>query len=104
MKLLSLHYTNIGPFQDQTVRIEPHRGSYIIKAPIGSGKSVLFFDGPVFAFYKKSARPLLNIKSQKGEVVVEFEHHGMQYCIQRNLTKTKTGESVKSLMWHKAFT
>lgn len=103
MKLLSLHYTNIGPFQDQTIVLNPKNGSYIIKAPIGSGKSVLFFDGPIFAFYKKSARPLLNIKSQKGEVVVEFEHQGIQYCIQRNLSKTKTGESVKSLLWHKPF-
>ena len=45
----------------------------------------------------------MNILSQKGEVVVEFEHQGMQYCIQRNLSKTKTGESVKSLLRQKTF-
>lgn len=90
VKLLSVQYTNIGPFQDQTITIKPKNGSYIIKAPIGSGKSVLFFDGPIFALYRKSSRPLLNMKSQKGEVVIEFEHEGMCYCIQRILTKTKT--------------
>ena len=101
VKILSIHYTNIGPFQDQTITIKPKNGSYIIKAPIGSGKSVLFFDGPIFALYRKSSRPLLNMKSQKGEVVIEFEHEGMCYCIQRILTKTKTWESIKSKLRQK---
>ena len=72
MQLLSLHYTNIGPFQDQTVIVRPADGSYLIKAPIGSGKSFLFFDGPVFGLYRKNSRPLLNMNSEKGELVCEF--------------------------------
>jgi DNA repair exonuclease SbcCD ATPase subunit len=103
LQLLSLHYTNIWPFQEQTVIIRPRFGSYLIKAPIGSGKSFLFFDGPLFALYKKNARPLLNTNSSQGEVVCEFVDDGIQYCIQRTIKKTKTGESVASKFWMKPF-
>lgn len=96
MQLLSLHYTNIWPFQEQTVIVRPRFGSYLIKAPIGSGKSFLFFDGPLFSLYKKNARPLLNTNSAQGEVVCEFLIDGIQYCIHRTIKKTKTGESVSS--------
>ena len=65
MQLLSLQYTNIGPFRDQTIVITPHYGSYLIKAPIGSGKSFLFFDGPLFALYRKNDRLLINMNSKK---------------------------------------
>lgn len=103
MQLLSLHYTNIWPFQEQTVTVRPRFWSYLIKAPIGSGKSFLFFDGPLFALYKKNARPLLNTNSSQGEVVCEFVDDGIQYCIQRTIKKTKTGESVASKFWIKPF-
>ena len=43
------------------------------------------------------------MKSAKGEVVIEFEHEQMRYCIQRILTKTKTGESIKSKMRYQPF-
>lgn len=103
MQLLSLQYTNIWPFQEKTVIVRPRFGSYLIKAPIGSGKSFLFFDGPLFALYKKNARPLLNTNSSQGEVVCEFVDDGIQYCIQRTIKKTKTGESVASKFWMKPF-
>lgn len=101
MQLLSLHYTNIGPFQDQTVIVKPRFGSYLIKAPIGSGKSFLFFDGPVFGLYRKNSRPLLNMNSEKGELVCEFRLWDMQYCVQRTITKTKKWESISSKLWVK---
>ncbi len=103
MQLLSLHYTNIWPFQEQTVIVRPRFGSYLIKAPIGSGKSFLFFDGPLFALYKKNSRPLLNMNSSQWEVVCEFVLEWIQYCIQRTIKKTKTGESVASKFWMKPF-
>ncbi len=103
MQLLSLHYTNIGPFQEQTVIVRPRFGSYLIKAPIGSGKSFLFFDGPVFGLYRKNSRPLLNMNSEKGELVCEFLLEDIQYCVQRTITKTKKGESVSSKLWMKSY-
>ena len=63
----------------------------------------MFFDGPLFALYKKNNRPLLNTNSSQGEVVCEFVHDGIQYCIQRTIKKTKTGESVASKFWMKSF-
>ena len=59
--LRSLSLTNIGPFHNETRTINFEYGSYLIKAPIGSGKSFIFFDGPTFALYKKNKRPMLNM-------------------------------------------
>lgn len=64
---------------------------------------MLFFDGPLFALYKSKKRPLLNTSSKTGEVVIEFEHEGIQYCILRQLQKTSSWESVKSRLWTKEF-
>ncbi|MEI8092036.1 MAG: hypothetical protein WCG98_07760 [bacterium] len=41
------------------------QGKYLIKAPIGSGKSFLFFDGPMFGLYKLANRNMLNALSKE---------------------------------------
>ncbi len=35
--------------------------------------------------------------------MIEFVQDNVQYCVHRKLTKTPTGESVKTQMWHKEF-
>lgn len=86
---LALSYTNIGPFADQTLQICVSNGSYLIQAPIGSGKSFLFFDGPLFALYKHRDRPILNKTSKKGAVEILFQLDSGIYMIRRELTMTK---------------
>ncbi len=100
MKLIAFAGNNIGPFFDTTVSTFLHDGKYIIKAPIGSGKSFLFFDGPVFALYKNSSRPMLSIKATEGRVKILFEHDDKIIVCIRNITRTKFGnDTVKSLLY-----
>jgi len=63
MHIIAASYSNIGPFEDQIISIYLKSGKYLIKAPIGSGKSFLFFDGLVFALYGYSKRDMLNVHS-----------------------------------------
>ncbi len=103
LRLLSLSLTNIGPFRDQIRTVEFHSGSYLIKAPIGSGKSFLYFDGPTFALYKKNkiknGRDMLNMYCKTGQIICTFEVEEQIYTIQRNFSRTPTGESVKSKLF-----
>ncbi len=100
MNILSASYTNIWPFTDQTVSIDFRNGSHLIQAPIGSGKSFLFFDGPLFGLYKYRNRPILNKQSKKGSVQVLFEADEQFRLVERSLTPTKKwGESIKTKLW-----
>lgn len=64
MNILAVSYSNIGPFENQIVTLILKSGTYLIKAPIGSGKSFLFFDGLVYALYGYSKRDMLNVNSK----------------------------------------
>jgi len=64
LNLIAISYKNIGPFQDKLLSIFFNTGKVLIKAPIGSGKSFLFFDGPIYGLYKYSSRNILNTKSK----------------------------------------
>lgn len=100
MKLIAFSCNNIGPFFDTTVSTFLRDWKYLIKAPIGSGKSFLFFDWPVFALYKNSSRPLLSIKATQWRVKILFEHDGKILVCIRNITRTKYGnDTVKSLLY-----
>lgn len=100
MKLIAFSCNNIGPFFDTTVSTFLHDWKYLIKAPIGSWKSFLFFDWPVFALYKNSSRPLLSIKATQGRVKILFEHDGKILVCIRNIARTKYGnDTVKSLLY-----
>lgn len=59
MRILAITYHNIGPFT-KPISIVLKQGCFLIKAPVGRGKSFLFFDGIVYALYKKSHRSMLN--------------------------------------------
>jgi DNA repair exonuclease SbcCD ATPase subunit len=100
MKLIATWYHNIWPFLDQQIGISFQSGAYLIKAPIWSGKSFLFFDGPMFWLYKSSDRPMLHRKAEQWAVQVLIESLGVYYLIVRNITKTKVGnDSVSSRLY-----
>ena len=65
MDIVAISYHNIGPFCDKTLSVIFHDGKYLIQAPIGSGKSFLFFDGPIYGLYKYSTRRMLHIEEKK---------------------------------------
>ncbi|MBQ9554390.1 hypothetical protein IJU97_05640 [bacterium] len=85
LNLLAVSYKNIGPFKDQLLSLVFEKGNYLIKAPIGTGKSFLFFDGPTYALYKTSTRNILNIQSEKGFVKLLFQVNTDTYLIIREL-------------------
>jgi len=91
MDLIAASYNNIGPFKDQTITVNFHPGKYLIKAPIGSGKSFLFFDGPFYALYKYSTRQMLHRTSTQGFIHLLFEHDDQYRLIERTLKPTRAG-------------
>jgi DNA repair exonuclease SbcCD ATPase subunit len=62
-------------------------GKFLIKAPIGSGKSFLFFDGPMFGLYKYSSRVMTNTFSKTAFIKLWFEVDGEEYFVIRDLKK-----------------
>ena len=71
----------------------------LIKAPIGAGKSFLFFDGPIYGLYKYSSRNILNTKSKDGFIKVIFEVNQETYLIIRNIKKAKSKDSCESKLY-----
>jgi hypothetical protein len=71
----------------------------LIKAPIGSGKSFLFFDGPIYGLYKYNNRHILNSKSKEGFIKIIVEVDGIIYFIIRNIKKSKVKESCESKLY-----
>jgi len=74
-------------------------GKMLIKAPIGAGKSFLFFDGPIYGLYKYSSRNILNTKSKDGFIKVIFEVNQETYLIIRNIKKAKSKDSCESKLY-----
>ncbi|MCF7834450.1 hypothetical protein K9M48_00145 [Candidatus Gracilibacteria bacterium] len=99
MDLIAISYKNIGPFKDKLISVFFDNGKYLIKAPIGTGKSFLFFDGPMYALYKHSTRNLLNINSKDGFIKILFDFEGEKYLIVRNLLKGKNKDSCQSVLF-----
>ncbi len=104
MDLIAATYKNIGPFRDKLVTVDFKKGKYLIKAPIGTGKSFLFFDGPLFGLYwssKSVGRPILNMRSEQGYVKLIFEdRYGQKWLIQRDISRTSGGgEKVVSSLF-----
>lgn len=96
LDLIAINYRNIGPFQNQKLTLFFPQGNYLIKAPIGSWKSFLFFDGPNYALYKSSSRNLLNIQSKIGFIKLIFEINGQNYYLKRFLKKGKAKDTCSS--------
>ena len=82
------YYQNIGPFQNKDVFVNYKAGKNLIKAPIGIGKSFLFFDAPIFALYKNSSRTITNKNSKNASLQLLFTVNDSVFLIIRNLTLT----------------
>ena len=104
LDLLAVSYWNIGPFRDQKKALFFHKGKYLIKAPIWSGKSFLFFDGPSYALYKNAGRNLLNIQSKIGMIKLLFSYNDQVFLIKRTLKKGKSKDSCASQLFELAQT
>ena len=99
MDLLAISYSNIWPFKWKLKNIFFKKWKYLIKAPIGSWKSFLFFDGPVYALYKYSSRNILNTDSKNWFIKLLFEQDEQKYLIIRNLEQGKAKDICKSQLF-----
>lgn len=81
-------------------------GATLITAPIGTGKSFLFFDGPLFGLYKIQNRPVLNRLATRGEVRVVFaDQSDTLRVIQRVIKRSPAGaESIQTHIFSLAWT
>ena len=89
INLIVAYYENIWPFKDTSCSLIFDEWKYLIKAPIGSGKSFLFFDAPRYALYKDSSRNMLNLQSKNGDISLIFDVDGAYYLVKRILKSTK---------------
>lgn len=91
INLIVAYYENIWPFQDTFCSLIFDEWKYLIKAPIWSGKSFLFFDAPRYALYKDSSRNMLNLQSKNGEISLIFDVDWAYYLVKRILKRTIAG-------------
>ena len=89
INLIAAYYENIWPFKETCCSLFFDEGKYLIKAPIWSGKSFLFFDAPRYALYKDSSRNMLNLQSKNWEISLIFEVDWAYYLVKRILKSTK---------------
>lgn len=99
MDLLAISYQNIWPFREQTKTVFFDKWKFLIKAPIWSWKSFLFFDGPIYALYKYANRNILNINSKEWYIKVLLEINWETYFIIRELKRSKVKESCSSKLF-----
>ena len=104
LDLIAVSYWNIGPFRDKKISLFFEKGKYLIKAPIGSGKSFLFFDGITYGLYKSNSRNLLNIPSKTGTIKLIFEVDGQVFLVIRTLKHGKSKDSCSSQLFQIALT
>ena len=97
--LIALSCSNIWPFRNKAISVFFDQGKFLIKATIGTGKSFLFFDGPLYALYKYSTRNILNTQSNEWFLKIIFAYDNEQYLIIRQLSKAKTKESCTSKLY-----
>ena len=88
INLIVAYYENIWPFKDKCCSLIFDEWKYLIKAPIWSGKSFLFFDAPRYALYKDSSRNMLNLQSKNGEISLIFDVDWAYYLVKRILKRT----------------
>lgn len=99
MDLLAISYRNIWPFREQLKTVFFDKWKFLVKAPIWSWKSFLFFDWPIFALYKYSNRNILNSLSKEWYIKILLQSDWEIYFIVRNLKKSKVKESCSSKLF-----
>lgn len=90
-------YKNVWPLKNKSILINYKQWKTIIQGPIGTGKSFLFFDGPLFSLYKNIDRTIINKNSKSSQTQLLFSINENYYLIIRNIKITKTWkDSVKT--------
>jgi DNA repair exonuclease SbcCD ATPase subunit len=93
-------YQNIWPLKNKSVLLNYKQGKVMIKAPIWTWKSFLFFDAPIYALYKTSSRTITNKDSKSWMIQLLFSINENYYLVIRKLTQTKTGkDSTKTFLY-----
>lgn len=96
MDLVAVSYKNIWPFKDRLISIFFDNGKYLVKSPIGTWKSFLFFDGPMYGLYKYSSRNMLNIASKEWFIKLIWDFEWEKFLLVRKLIKWKSKDSCQS--------
>lgn len=99
LNLIAATYENIWPFKNKKLSLFFREWNYLIKAPIGTGKSFLFFDWPTYWLYKSSSRNILNIQSKTWAVKLLFSVDWVYYFVVRNLKQGKSRDSTSSHLY-----
>ncbi len=100
INLIWASYYNIWPFKDKLLSVFFEKWKYLIKAPIWTGKSFLFFDWPVYGLYKHTGRNILNIQSKEWFIKLLIEVNWQNLFIVRKISKWKTKESCVSNIYN----
>jgi DNA repair exonuclease SbcCD ATPase subunit len=83
---------------DMVVKFET--GTTLVKAPIGTWKSFIFFDAPLWALYKANQRPLLHRNATQGLIHLLFVRNDTVYQINRDISATKAwNDSIRSRLF-----
>lgn len=96
MDLIAVSYKNIWPFKDRLISIFFDDWKYLVKSPIGTWKSFLFFDGPMYGLYKYSSRNMLNIASKEWFIKLLWDFEWEKFLLVRKLIKWKSKDSCQS--------
>lgn len=99
LDIIAISYKNIWPFKWNPISLFFQKWKYLIKAPIWTGKSFLFFDGPIYGLYKYNTRNLLNNTSSEGFIKIVFTFENETRLIIRQITKAKVKESCTSSLY-----
>jgi len=75
-------------------------GKVLVKAPIWTWKSFLFFDGPIYGLYKSSDRVVINKDSKQWEIQLLFSVNDKYFLVVRKLKLSKWGwDSAKTYLY-----
>jgi len=93
-------YSNIWPLKNKSYLLNYKDGKVLVKAPIWTWKSFLFFDAPIYALYKSSERTIINKDSKKWEIQLLFSVNDNYFLVVRKLKLTNAGsDSAKTYLY-----
>lgn len=90
MNIIACSYANLWPFANRMVSLVVHPWAAMIIAPVGTGKSMLFFDWPVYGLYKYGTRDVLNNACTTGSISILVDIDGEYWLVRRQLKASKT--------------
>ncbi len=99
MDLVAVSYKNIWPFKDKLISIFFDNWKYLIKSPIGTWKSFLFFDWPMYGLYRYASRNMLNIASKEWFIKLLWDFEWEKFLLVRKLIKWKAKDSCQSTLF-----